>query len=173
VDQVSALDSVARAKAELVPLLTAWFQAKLAVLSATSDADKAAGQPALDAAAQAVEAKLQSLPEGAGPRDIATLGGFMMQIASQGASIEQDASSMDRSQLLSLVRSLTEQLTNIVKSAPTVQLALEAIPAEALGLTILPQILPSGTNESTRGIVFRNVQTLNQIFNALHPEYRR
>jgi hypothetical protein len=173
VEQVQLLDTIQQSKAELVSLLGTWFTAKQALDAATTEEARATAQAALDAATLAANTKLQSLPEAAGPRSIEALGPLMLQVAAQGTALQAAASRMDRAQLTAIVRGLGEQLTNLVKGAPVLQPALEAIPAQALGLQILEQVIPTGTNESARGIVFRNVQTLNQLFHAIHPEYRR
>ena len=123
-----------------------------------------------------INALLAQLPETAGPRTMAELGGLMMQIIQIGGNIQQavDQGTIDASQLPEILGGLQNQTTNLSKLVPTIGLTLASIPADQLGIDVLAGMLPSGDTLGTQeGLVFRNTQILSNLFFQTHPEYWR
>ncbi len=158
----STLATVRNAQPKLDELFKKWFM--LQTTEKPKEEDVAAAEKALDE-------ELAKLPEQAGPRDIKTLGPFMLQVLSLSLQLDQNAQKMGQKQYMIAIQNLQTQLANITKSTPTAGLALNSIPAADFGLQTLEMIQPAQVLTAQEGTLFRNAQLLSRLFADLHPEY--
>ncbi len=116
-----------------------------------------------------IDAILGQLPEEVGPRTMADASGVIGQLVNIGVEITKSG----RAPNPLSIDSTRTQVEHMIREAPIFGVLLESIPAQEIKLPILGQIIPSGRTEQSRGIRFRNVQTMNEALLAIHPDMAR
>ena len=142
-----------------------------------SQGDAAAAAPPkltpLEAVTKKLNTQLAKLPQSAGPRDMETLGGLMLDVLDTAQQLDALSEVLPAKMVAIQVENLSNQLESMTKDSPTIGLALGTLSGEELKIDKLDAIVPSKVLEFQENTLFRNTQILSDLFLSSHPEYRR
>jgi len=173
VEQASAISAITEQKAALSEQIQKWVLKKLETSSAASPEAQAPLTVEYAAMTQALEEKLQKLPESVGIRKAEELDGLLTAIVKATLEIQTDAAEQPPMQTAYVIDEFNTRIIGLSKANPVLALALAALPIEALKIPLLPQLIAGTSLEMRLATLFSSAQTLNRIFYAVHPEYSR
>jgi hypothetical protein len=114
--------------------------------------------------AKQIDVILATLPEEVGPRTMEQAAELLVQLLQVGQQMQARAVTPQE------IEANRQQLEGIILGSPVFGILVGALPAQELGLVNLNRIIPHGLIESSRGIRFKNIQTMNEALLAIHPD---
>ncbi|MBU6375393.1 MAG: zinc-dependent metalloprotease [Bdellovibrionales bacterium] len=178
IDRLQMLEQVATVRDQLGSIYVG-FLAKKQELAAAENADVPDGSKveALKQELAAIEKSgndlLSTLPDSAGLKNMSGLVTLVTQVISAAEALDQAKATYDPKKFALALEQRHTQIGRLMKGNPALA-ALLGVVAETQGVPRSLSLIISGvSNESERGIVFSNIEMLNRLLVAAHPEFKR